>query len=427
MSLRARRRAFLTWAAAAGVAPLLPMRLAASATGRPRNLLLVYHPNGLERGWEPQTPGELQLSSSLAAFAGLERKMVVLGGIKGGIRSEPLAHSEGLVTLWTGTPGQGEQTVAEGPSLDQRVADQLSIQAAFRSIELGVQSLTEPVTNSNVMSYDANRQARPPEDDPSAAFARMFGRQGTAQERAQRRAERESVLDYVRGSLQRVRNLYGVEEARHLDAHFDSIRAAERRLDLIDGLAACGGQIMAPDGTIFDNALFPELLDLQSELVVKALSCGVTNVVSLQIAHSITNVRIPGVNEVVGMHQLMHERTPAEKRAVNRYYIERVAALIWRLDQTPGVSEGTLLDETLVLWGTDMSIGNHGNQPIPFFLFGATQTLRGGQYLAFNDDNGARHTRILESAGALLGLDGLGAFGTWPDEDSRGVIRELIR
>ncbi len=423
MNIHYRRREFLRFAAGAGFASVLPVRLAVAAPGEPRRLLLIYHPNGLERGWEPEAAGDLQLSPTLAAFAGLEAKMVVLGGIKGGIRSEPLAHSEGMVMLWTGTPGEGEETVAEGPSLDQRVASRLSATAPFPSIELGAQSLTGPVTNSNVMSYDAAGRALAPQDNPSAAFDRMFA----PADAGPSVARRTSVLDYVRGALERVRDLYGNEEAQYLDLHFESIRATEQRLQRLGDLSGCGGAAPTVGAGLYDSALFPELIDVQSELIVKALSCGVTSVASLQIAHSITNVRIPGVNDDVGMHQLMHERTPAEKRAVNRFYIERVAALIKRLEATPGVGEGTLLDETLVIWGTDMSIGNHGNHPIPFFLFGASQRLRGGQYLAYGEGARPRHTRILETAAPILGLDGLGRYGSWSDDDSRGVIEELLR
>ncbi|MEM9191267.1 MAG: DUF1552 domain-containing protein [Myxococcota bacterium] len=427
---RSQRREFLKAASAVGLLPFLPSRFASAQGNPPRNLLLVFHPNGLERGWEPSTPGALELSDVLMPFSGLEEKMVVFGGIKSGIRNEPLAHPEGMTSLFTGTPGNGDETVATGSSLDQRVAERWAAGSPFSSIELGVQSLDRPVSNTNILSYDRLAQPRPPEDDPTAAFNRIFGSGDDAAQRAELRARRESVLDFAGQSVARVRDLYGAEADQQLEAHLTAIRSVEQRLGSLEGLAACGREgreNVDLARLLYDTSIFTDLVDLQSDLAVRALACGASRVLSLQLSNSSSNTRISGVNDSIGLHQVMHERTPAEKRAINAYFVQKVADLVTRLEETPGQGEGTLLDETLVIWGTEMSIGNHGNHPVPFFFFGASETLKGGQYLAYGDEGRPRHTRLLETAAPLLGLESLGRFGNWSDEESTGVIEEVLR
>ena len=89
-----------------------------------------------------------------------------------------------------------------------------------------------------------------------------------------------------------------------------------------------------------------------------------TRVVSLQLSNSISDRKIPGVNPNMGIHPTMHAGTKSERITINRYFVGVVASLLQKL------ADAQLLDDTLVVWGSEMAIGNHLRNPVPFFVFG---------------------------------------------------------
>src|SRR5690606_21470437 len=96
---------------------------------------------------------------------------------------------------------------------------------------------------------------------------------------------------------------------------------------------------------------------------------------------------------------------------VYRWYAQRFAYLLDRLANTPDVDGTSVLDNTLILWGTELGVGwTHKLDNVPFILAGgANSRLRGGQYL---DVKGGQTTRLLVTALHAMGLTDVESYGS---------------
>ena len=433
-----RRTLLLSGIAQAGLSPVRsPYRSAfaplgvrpAQAAGRgPSRLLLVFHPNGLESGWQPQSSQDL--GRRLKILEPWRDRLLIVDGIAGGIRNEILAHSEGMTSLWTGSQVNELLEFAAHPSIDQIAAERISSGTPFRSIEFGVQTKESgQLSNTNVMCYSKTGQSMPAEDNPNALFQRLFGlTQNPADLQAKTRRQK-SVLDLGRSQLERLRATLGTEERSRLDAHSEAIWAVEKRLE---GLtrnsceAAFTGLSGAETEISSNSSLFPEIAKLQTELVTMVLSCDLTRVASLQLSHSLSETKLPGVNQNHGIHTVMHNRPKSEREAINAWFLEEFARLLARLDAESLADGRSLLDDTLVVWGTEMAIGNHVNDPIPFIIAGGqgSEHLASGRYVKL--ENNPRHTQLLISVLHAFGIDDVFSLGEFKGERDIGPL-EVVR
>ena len=410
-------------------APLLRASASPSNTPftPPRNLLVLFHPNGFEPGWKPTMQnGSLSLTPTLSALEPFKARLLVTWGLHAGIRHEVMAHGEGMTSMFTGAQISKSEDYSAHPSFDQLIAEKLAGTAPLSSLELGVQSQVGfgAGGNASVMIY-SRRGKLQPEDDPNAAFRRLFGSATTPQEQQRVQAERRSVLDLVRGDLAKVRGLAGAEAAMKLDAHAEGLRRLEARLSELSSLQCDRAftQHTFSNGQLTAHERFPALAELQADLAILALKCGVTRVVSLQHANSVTDRRFPGVNGTAGLHTVMHTGTRAEKIAINRYFVSLAASVLAKLDAEKRADGSSLLDETLVVWGSEMAIGNHLRNPVPFIIAGGSKPNEGyfhqGRLL---EADGHRTTRALVSAMHAFGLGATTTLGDLTDETSRGPL-----
>ncbi|MBK7857720.1 MAG: DUF1552 domain-containing protein [Archangiaceae bacterium] len=411
---------------ALAVAPVLGARraLAGPEWARPRNLVVVYHPNGLEPGWKPaMTNGALTFPSTLQALQPFASRCLAVYGLVNGVRNEVAAHAQGMTSLWTGAVIPKDDAYSTWPSIDQLAAPVLSTGSPLASLELGVQSQAGfgAGDNQSVMIYGGAGKLQP-EDDPSAAFRRAFGAAGSDASRV--RAERKSVIDYVRQDIARVRSGYGTAEQFKLDAHLEGLRQLEQRLDALAGLtcnATAPSQLGA--GALGATENFDTLATAQVDLLSTALRCGLTRVASLQLSNSISDRRITGVNPSLGVHATMHAGTRADKVLINRYFAGVVARLLQKLDSTKFSDGHSLLDETLVVWGTEMAIGNHLKDPVPFIVAGGDPAMgyfKQNQLLELASPS--RTTRLLLSVLEACGVPSRSTLGDLKDELSTGTL-----
>lgn len=428
-----RRRLLKSLGAGLALAPILPYvgARADGAATTPRNLLLVYHPNGLEEGWMPTGgPVDFALGDILSPLESMRERMLIAAGFKSGISNEILAHNEGMVTMWTGKRQMGNDGYSEYPSIDQIVADELAGLAPFRSLEFGVQTVAgTSLSNTTAMCY---RDGEPlqAEDDPAQMYDRIFGT--TGEDPAQLRAERKSIFDATRGALDDVRAAYGAEDRARIDKHVDLVRETELRLEALDELSCEAAGQPADDGNALatNGALFEAAAEAQMDLITACLSCGITRVASLQYGNSTTTVPIAGHP----MHSIMHSGTREQKLEINGWFVQQLAALLQRLNAVTFEDGTTLLDDTLVVWGTEMAIGNHLNAPLPYIIAGGGSTgwFSHGKFVDFgagggSDANRPRHTRMLVSVLHAMGLDDITQVGDFDGPQDIGPLDELAR
>jgi hypothetical protein len=162
------------------------------------------------------------------------------------------------------------------------------------------------------------------------------------------------------------------------------------------------------------NDSFPHVGQMQMDLLVMALACDLTRVASLQWSRAASQVRFSWLDITAAHHDLSH-RGDSDTAAIdmltriNRWYAEQLAYLIGRMKQIPE-GDGTLFDNTLILWCNELAKGNtHSRVDAPYVLAGrAGGSLATGRYLRFDGD--VPHNNLLLSLVHAMGQDD-GSFG----------------
>jgi hypothetical protein len=426
------RRAFLGGgAAAAGILPFVPLlESEAGGSAFPKRIILLFSANGtIHENWVPQGgESDFTLSPILAPLEGHRDKLVILDGLEVIRQGIGDGHQMGMGSLWTGSqllPGEfmggdgGFAGYAGHASVEQAIATSIGNETPYRSLEFGAQTGGANVWTR--MSYSDANQPLPPEDNPQAMFDRLFADLGADPAGVEKlKAERRSVIDLVKGDLESIQSRYGGNDRIKVEAHLDAIRAVEMRNDA--AVPACDTPSLDLGFDPFANGNFPAVVQRQIDLMVMALACDLTRVASMQCSASVSGTLFSWLGQSTGHHDLSHlgddDPTMIQQITdVNIWYAQQLNYLLDALAAVPE-GDGTLLDNTLVVWGNELSRGNsHGNHPVPFVLAGGAGVgLAGGRYLQYDR---VPHNRMLVSICQMLGHD-VDTFGD-NDPDAGGL------
>jgi hypothetical protein len=415
--------------------PLVP-RLEREAEGAetPIRLIFLVSANGtIHDQWTPTYDGTtLQLSPILAPLESHKNDIVVVDGLGWRYEDGPGVDHMRICMLLNGTPmlegNEFQNNTGDKPcgwgggiSVDQFIAAQIGQTTPFASLEFGVQNGGAHIYSR--VSYAGPNQPIPPEDDPYAMFDRLFSEFGQSEaELAKLRARRQSVIDVVKGSLDGLQTKVAAADRLKIEAHLDAVRKIEQRLD---STATCEvpmlGEQFDPDAN--DN--FPLVSRLQIDMMVMAMACDLTRVATFLWAQAGSNVRYTWIGLDTEHHTIAHDSTDparAQIASINTWHAGELAYLLDALAAVPE-GEGTMLDNTLVVWGNELADGwTHAQQPTPIVLAGrAGGALATGRYLDFGEQ---RHNRLLVSICNLMGLADVTSFGEL--DDGSGPLDGLV-
>ena len=413
-----RRQSLKSMGAALMCAPfyrLLSEPARARAAIAPKRIIFWFSPNGtVHKHWRPaggETDFSFAAGSILEPLAAHRDSLIILDGLdfvgtRGG------SHEGGMEHALTG---------GGDPSLDQFMASQIGMATAFPSIELGVQTSAWGASIQTRLSYNDKHQYVHPEDNPAAAYRRLFGGAGGAVQStggAPVMDPRKSVLDVVRGELNALKKQLGAEEQIKLDAHLDSLRQIERRTAgaAAAGGASCGG-MQAP--TLADpksNEQFPEVGKLQMDILVAAAACDLSRVLTLQWTHTVSPTIFSWAGASEGHHELSHKDDGNQAGVASfvlaeRWVTEQFVAFLDRLKATPEADgSGTLLDTSTVVWVKELGDGRlHDFKSVPFIIAGGGNGYwNTGRYLKLD---AVPHQKLLVSLGQSMGI-AMESFGS---------------
>jgi hypothetical protein len=255
------------------------------------------------------------------------------------------------------------------------------------------------------------------ENNPQLVFERLFGDGSTAEERSARRLQARSLLDSVGDQVASLTRGLPASDRVRLSDYLDEVREVERRVQLVD--QKLSGGIELPEAPVGVPRDFEQHLELLFDLQVLAFKSEITRISSLMLARENSNTLYPrsGVRE--GFHNASHhsnERRNMDQFAViNRYHVGLFAGFLDKLDSTPD-GDGTLLDHSMILYGSSLSDGNeHNFDPLPVLLAGsASGRLEGGRHLRY--PAGTPMSNLLLAMLAKLGVQ-QDSFG-----DSTGML-----
>jgi hypothetical protein len=400
------RRTFLRGAGAALALPFLDSMVPAfgSPLAQPVTRMgFVYVPNGIiSKNWLPLSTGaNLEFNSTMKPLEAFREQVLVLSNLAQ-INGRSFGdgggdHARAGATWLTGVhPKKTEGAdIHSGISADQVAARALGAKTQFASLEIGVEAPSlaggcdsgYSCAYTNTTSWRSPTTPNPMEVNPRVLFERLFG-DGDSTDPAARLAslqERRSILDFVSGSVDRLETKIGSGDRAKLSEYLDAVRDIERRIQRAEEQNATM-HIPLMDRPAAAPEEFVDHARLMMDLMVVAWQTDMTRVTSFMLAREGSNRSYREIGVADGHHSCTHHQNDPEKIAktvkINEHHVRQFAYLIDKLKSTPD-GDGTLLDHSMVLYGSSISDGNqHTHTELPLVLVGsASGQIKGNRQL----------------------------------------------
>ncbi len=401
------RRTFLRGAGVSVALPLLESMvpaataLAQSAAAPRTRLGCIYIPHGATMDkWTPAGDGTaFQWSEILQPLDPFRSRVCVVSNLAhapvapwsgedtGGAEN----HVRAAAVFLSGAHPVKKNEAYVGATVDQIAAQHVGQDTPLPSIELSIEPLNLTCGDAgftcayrNTLSWKSATLPLPMENNPQIVFERLFGDGSTDAQRQERRDQARSLLDSIRDQVPSLERDLPAGDRRRLRAYLDEVREIERRVRQVD--ATLSRDLDRPEAPIGIPADFETHLKLLFDLQVLAYKSEITRISTLMLARENSNTVYPATGVRDGFHNASHhsnERRNMDQFAViNRYHVRMLAYFLERLQATPD-GDGTLLDHSLILYGSSLSDGNeHNFDPLPVVLAGgASGQLTGGRHV----------------------------------------------
>lgn len=436
---------------------MLPWRsLAAGSTttAKPLRFAALYMANGaLMRDWTPKGTGrDFELSPTLSPLADYKDDLLVLTQLWNAATNTGDGHyvkTGGWLTSTTITRTTGSNICSGNTSVDQIMAKHVGNLTPLASLELGIEPPSTGV-DTNVgftQLYGAHISWATPtsplakEINPKLAFDRLFRSTASATRNGGLDNDR-SVLDLVAEDAKRLEKKLGYADRQKLNEYFESVRSVERRIEfdrkrktgenMEDKLVRAEIERLGKSVDLYaDPARVSERRDnhteqvrLMLDIMALAFWSDATRVSTFMFGNSVSGRNFSFLEAGLGSHhENSHHENKAEKQQryqkINQWHAAQAAYFLGKL-RGYQEGEGTVLDNSMVLFGAGMSDGNaHSPHNLPLILAGrGGGTLATGRHLTYDKDHpmanlhlgllrrmGVKADRFADSTGELAGLN----------------------
>jgi hypothetical protein len=423
------RRTVLRGALGAAIGlPLLDAMVPAASAAPPAQLRFgaVYVPNGVRPEiWTPASAGKLELPMLLERFTPLREHINIVTGIRA---PDPFGHHV-IGSLWL-SGGSAKQTqsadVRAGQTIDQYIADAIGRDTPLRSLELGIENINS-ASNScqfgwsciylNTLAWQTATAPLPVEMNPQSAFERMFGDIGSAEERAARFKAKASILDSVIAAASRLNSELPPQDRSTVEEYLQNIREVESRIQQAGHRADAAGD--TPDAPAGIPGSYDEHVRVMYDLIALAWRADITRVATFMKGVEASSIGYPQIGVPESHHIVSHHGnvpdTIVKYAKINAYHVSLFGDFVEKL-RTTRDGDGSLLDHSLVMYGSGMGNGDkHDQSRIPIMLAGAAGgRLKGGRHIANPDPTPLAN--LIAGLGEVAGLE-LGKL-----ENSTGVV-----
>jgi Protein of unknown function (DUF1552) len=428
MIIRPTRRELLRYLGASALAlPLVSRNRPAFADhgGPHKRIIFFYTPNGTVPAnfWPTGGETDFELSPILAPLEAHREDLLILGNVdmESGFNGPGDAHQKGTGQCLTATEllegnfaGDAGQSAgwAAGISIDQKIAQAIGQATLFPSVELGV--LVGKSDVGGRISYRGAGDPVPPENDPVAAYARIFGDpDASSGELELQRVRRQRLLEQVSMDYERLADRMDDQDREKLEIHISSLVDIQGRLQRT-GVQFEGECQMLDLGAPLDPTRvdqLPELGRLQMDIMVMAMACDLTRVGTLMWTHSVADYVYSFLGEDIkeGHHSLAHKGDEDEPKVeqntrINVWYAEQLAYLISRLKAIPE-GDGSLFDNCVLVWVNEQAKGNnHDRHAMPYVVAGsAGGYFDTGRYVV--QSTAGTHNQLFVSLQNAMGIE----------------------
>jgi|TARA_B110000438_G_scaffold294712_2_gene336546 hypothetical protein len=419
------------------MAPALTAVANTAANPKPR-LGFFYAPNGMFLpNFHPEGDGgkDFKITPILAPLQAYRDQMVVISGLSnsnlvspnegGGVHTR--AHGGWLSGV---LPKRTEGADIEaGKTVDQFAADVLGKDTSLRSLQLTTDSNFTvgncengySCTYQNSTSWSSPTTPLPHERDPRVVFQRLFGDGGSVEARMAQMKTDRSILDSVTESISKLEGKLGYGDKVVVDEYLTAVREIERRIQRTEQNNASRPlpSTEQPDGI---PESFEDHIETLFEMLALAYRADVTRVSVFQMARELSGRAYPDIGVPEGHHTVSHHQLNPHNiqqyTRINTHHISLYAKFIERLANTPD-GDGSLLDHSILLYGTGMGDGDHHTPyNLPIVLLGnGCGELEGGRHIKY-----PLHTPFMNLGLSLLDKVGVNLASL---SDSTGRLSDL--
>ncbi len=369
----------------------------------------LFVPNGVNlEHWTPRKIGyDFDLPYILEPLAKVKNELLVLSGLthdKGRSNGDgPGDHARSASVFLTGAQPRktsGSQ-IRSGISVDQAAAKKIGSMTRFASLELGCEAGRNAgncdsgysCAYSSNISWTSPTAPNAKEINPRLVFERLFSgdnRREVAESQGRRDLYKKSILDFVSEDARRLHARLGNADRGKLDEYLTGVREIERRIarteqqssdNLLVGVKKPSG---VPDE-------YGEHIRLMCDMMVLAFRGNLTRVATFMFANAGSNRSYRPIGVSDGHHDLSHHGRNPEKlnkiKQINRFHVAQLAYLLEKLKSTPE-GDGTLLDNSMIVYGSAISDGNrHNNENLPVLLAGGgAGTITTGRHVRYGTE-----------------------------------------
>jgi hypothetical protein len=376
--------------------------LAQTAAAPKPKMGFFYFPHGavMDR-WMPAATGRsFELPQILEPLKAFKNQMTVVSGLRNKAAEGAGVHAVNPGT-WLNCKSPfwpKEDKPFWGTSADQIAAQHIGQDTPFPSLELCIETKASSDVKCNpefgcgfgsTISFRSPTQPLPMEHNPRKLYFRLFGQGDDAAEREAIIAQTGSLLDLVSDSAASVRGSLDASDQARLADYLESVREIERRVQILGDQDF--SNVDLPDAPAGVPPAFDDHINLMLDLTALAFQTDLTRVVSFMIAAEISMLTYNQVGISEAFHPLSHHQNNPDKLArlavVQAYHSKVFARFLERLASTRD-GDGSLLDHSILLYGSNMSDSNlHNADPLPSAVFGGGYgRIKGGQHLKLTQD-----------------------------------------
>ncbi|MGI9427306.1 MAG: DUF1552 domain-containing protein [Bythopirellula sp.] len=425
------RRTLLRGAGTAVALPLLDAMIpamtavakTAAAPQQLRRLSYVYMPMGFNPAdWTPAGPtrGEValgELPSSLQSLQAVQQHVAVLTGMELQ-NAYPGSHATSNAAFLSAARAKRTESSDYylGATVDQIAVKHIGQQTQLPSLELAIDIMTNigqcdngyACVYQNNLSWSAPTSPLPAEAHPRLVFENLFGDGGSPAERHAAIRERASLLDSLTEEMKRLQLRLGAADRNRVDDYLESVREVERRIQLAEANVR-ENTLPDLDRPIGVPAEYADHARLMFDLQVLAFQGDITRITTFQLAREASTRTYPEIGVPDPHHPITHHGGNTEKLAkvskVNQFHVSLFADYLEKLAAIPE-GDGTLLDHSLLMYGSGMGDGNahdHTNLPV-IVAGGAAGKMRGGRHLVYDQPTPLAnlHLTLLNKVGVPL-------------------------
>ena len=363
----------------------------------PVRAAFVYVPNGMTMAdWTPKGAGRnYELTSTygdpiLKNFMPYRDDMLVLTGLMDhngnalGDGGGDHARAGGSFLTGVHPAHTSGKDIHVGISVDQVAAKGVGSATRFASLELGCED-SRTVGNcdsgyscayTNSLSWIGASTPNPPETNPRAVFARLFGGEDitlSPEVRAKRLADRKSILDMVNNDIHQLMPTLGGADKRKMDEYLTAVREVEMRIQSAEKekRLEVTPDFEAPTGVPYEYGAYVKVM---LDMAALAFQTDLTRVITIVFGRegSLRPYNEIGIPD--GHHPISHHGNRPELLSkltqINSFHTKLFGEFVGKLKATHD-GDGTLLDHSMLLYGSGLSDSNrHLHENLPIALFG---------------------------------------------------------